>query len=403
MRRLLILASLVVFVDTMFFAAIVPLLPGLSDEFGLSKTEAGMLSGSYAAGTLLAAIPAGILASRWGPRPTTLLGLGVMTVTVLVFAFAESAPLLISSRFLQGVAGACSWAGALSWLVAASPQDRRGELIGSAMAAAIVGVLVGPAVGAAADVLSRAAVFSAVGAMGIGLAVLTLRIPPPAATGKANLEAFGAALRSAPVRFGFLLILVPGMVFGSIDVLVPLEMDALGASAIAIAVVFLASAGLEAIVAPIAGRVSDRRGRFLPCAVGLAAAVGTMLLIQVPEVAWALGAVVILAAPLVGTAWSPAMAMLSDGSEAAGLDLGLAFGFTNLGWGIGHTLGGVVGSAVADAGGNDLAYTGLAAICALALAALMARRRAVESALSLSSPSNAAAGPAEALAMRTPS
>ncbi len=39
MRRLLILASLVVFVDTMFFAAIVPLLPGLSDEFGLSKTD----------------------------------------------------------------------------------------------------------------------------------------------------------------------------------------------------------------------------------------------------------------------------------------------------------------------------------------------------------------------------
>ena len=184
MRRLLILASLVVFVDTMFFAAIVPLLPGLSDEFGLSKTEAGMLSGSYAAGTLIAAIPAGLLASRWGPRPTTLLGLGVMTVTVLVFAFAESAPMLIASRFLQGVAGACSWAGALSWLVAASPRDRRGEYIGSAMAAAIVGVLVGPAVGAAADLLSRAAVFSAVGAMGIGLAVLTLRIPPPPADGQ---------------------------------------------------------------------------------------------------------------------------------------------------------------------------------------------------------------------------
>ena len=152
MRRLLILASLVVFVDTMFFAAIVPLLPGLSDEFGLSKTEAGMLSGSYAAGTLLAAIPAGFWPRAVGPRPTTLVGLGVMTVTVLVFAFAESAPLLISSRFLQGVAGACSWAGALSWLVAASPRERRGELIGSAMAAAIVGVLVGPAVGALADV-----------------------------------------------------------------------------------------------------------------------------------------------------------------------------------------------------------------------------------------------------------
>jgi MFS family permease len=383
MRRLLILASLVVFVDTMFFAAIVPLLPGLSDEFGLSKTEAGMLSGSYAAGTLIAAIPGGLLASRVGPRRTTLVGLGGMTVTILVFAFAESGPLLISSRFLQGVAGACSWAGALSWLVAASPRERRGELIGSAMAAAIVGVLVGPAIGAFADVLSREAVFSAVAALGVGLAALTLRIPPPPATGKANLEALGAAVRSTTVRFGFLLILVPGMIFGSIDVLVPLELDALGAGAIAIAAVFLGSAALEAVVAPFAGRVSDRRGRFLPCAIGLVAAVGVMLLIQVPEVAWALGAVVILAAPLIGTLWSPAMAMLSDGSEAAGLDLGLAFGFTNLGWGLGHTLGAVAGPAIADSGGNDLAYTCLAVLSALALAAFLARRSAVEAALAV--------------------
>jgi len=35
MRKLLVLTSLVLLVDTMFFAAIVPLLPGLSDEFGL--------------------------------------------------------------------------------------------------------------------------------------------------------------------------------------------------------------------------------------------------------------------------------------------------------------------------------------------------------------------------------
>jgi hypothetical protein len=119
-----------------------------------------------------------------------------------------------------------------------------------------------------------------------------------------------------------------------------------------------------------------------------------MLLIQLPEVAWALGAVVILAAPLIGTAWSPAMAMLSDGSEAAGLSLGLAFGFTNLGWGVGHTLGGVVAPAVADAGGNDLAYTGLAAVCAIALAALVAQRSAVEAALAIGKTSRVVPVPA---------
>ena len=41
LRRLLIFASIVVLVDTSFYAAITPLLPHLTDEFGLSKTGAG--------------------------------------------------------------------------------------------------------------------------------------------------------------------------------------------------------------------------------------------------------------------------------------------------------------------------------------------------------------------------
>ncbi|HYH61436.1 MAG TPA: MFS transporter, partial [Solirubrobacterales bacterium] len=369
MRRLLILASLVVFVDTLFFAAIVPLLPGLSDEFDLTKTAAGLLSGSYAVGTLVAAIPAGFLAARIGAKKTTLIGLGVMTVTVLVFAFASSPALLTSSRFLQGAAGACSWAGALSWMVSAAPRERRGELIGSAMAAAIAGVLMGPAVGALADIVSRAAVFSGVGVLGIGLAAFALRIPAPPSVGTADMRSLVAAMRSTPVRFGFILILVPGMIFGAIDVLVPLELDALGATAVGIAGVFLASAGFEAVVAPLAGRVSDRRGRFLPCAAGLVASVITMLLIQLPTTAIMLGAVVILAAPGIGMLWSPAMAMLSDGAEASGVNLGLAFGFTNLGWGVGHAIGGVAGPTVADSGGNDLTYSCLAVLSGLVLIA----------------------------------
>ena len=110
MRRLLLLATAVVFVDTMFFAAVVPLLPGLSDEFGLSKSDAGVLSGSYAAGTLIAAIPGGLLAARVGPRRTVLVGLSLMSITGVGFALGEHIVLLDASRFLQGVGGAFSWA-----------------------------------------------------------------------------------------------------------------------------------------------------------------------------------------------------------------------------------------------------------------------------------------------------
>ena len=60
MRRLTLLVSAVVLVDTMFYAAITPLLPRLSDEFGLGKDAAGLLAGAYAAGALVGSLPGGL-------------------------------------------------------------------------------------------------------------------------------------------------------------------------------------------------------------------------------------------------------------------------------------------------------------------------------------------------------
>lgn len=377
MRRLLFLASAVVFVDTMFFAAVVPLLPGLSDAYGLSKPEAGLLSGSYAAGTLVAALPGGFLAAKVGGRTTLLVGLSVMTVTGVAFALADSYALLASTRFLQGAGGACSWAGALGWLVTVAPRERRGELIGSAMAAAIAGVLFGPALGGAADAVGRGPMFTGVALAGLGLIALTLRMPPPPKPDAAVAGGLRVASGSAAVRLGMMIILVPGMIFGAIEVLLPLELDDLGATATAIAATFLVAAALEAVVSPLAGRFSDRRGRVLPSAVGLVASAVTMLLLPLPGSAWLLAVTFVIASPAIGVLWAPGMAMLADGAEQRGVPQGLAFGILNLGWGLGHTIGAVGGPALGDATSDQAAYGVLAVVCVAALATLMTRTEGV--------------------------
>ena len=177
MRRILLLASAIVFVDTVFYAAVTPLLPQFADEFGLSKTGAGILVASYAAGTFVGALPGGWLAGRAGTRATVLVGLTLTGVTSIAFAFAQNVIVLDLARFLQGVGGAFSWAGALGWLIGAAPRARRGEMIGSTMAAAIVGALVGPAFGALAAATSPEAVFSSVALATAALAVFALRTP----------------------------------------------------------------------------------------------------------------------------------------------------------------------------------------------------------------------------------
>jgi MFS family permease len=111
MRRLVAFVSLVVFVDTMFYAAITPLLPELSDRFDLTKTGAGILAAAYPAGTVLGSLPGGWMASRFGVRPTVLCGLGLLVAASVTFAFADSIVVLDVARFAQGLGGAASWAG----------------------------------------------------------------------------------------------------------------------------------------------------------------------------------------------------------------------------------------------------------------------------------------------------
>src|SRR3954465_8392076 len=113
LRKLLFLASAVVLVDTSFYAAITPLLPDLTDQYGLSKAGAGLLAAAYPAGTFAGGLPGGWLAARWGGKPTVLTGLALMVISSIGFAFANSVLMLDIARFVQGIGGAASWAGAL--------------------------------------------------------------------------------------------------------------------------------------------------------------------------------------------------------------------------------------------------------------------------------------------------
>ena len=74
-----------------------------------------------------------------------------------------------------------------------------------------------------------------------------------------------------------------------------------------------------------------------------------MLLFTLPERAWQVVVLVILAAPTIGTLWAPSMAMLSDGAEALGIAQGFAFALSNLGWSIGQTAGSAASAGLADA------------------------------------------------------
>ena len=379
MLRLLVFVATVVFVDTVFYSALTPLLPRYSAELGLSKSEAGVLAASYAAGTLCGALPAGLLAARVGVRPTVLTGLALMAVASLVFAFGRSILVLDVARFLQGVGGAASWAGALAWLIGAAPADRRGELLGTALAAGIGGALLGPALGAVADLLGPRPVFASVALIGAGMMTWAMRMTPVAPE-PPRAGALVTGMRDPVMYAGMWLVALPGLIFGTIGVLVPLRMAELSAGSALIAVVFLVGAGLEAIVSPLSGRAADRRGRLGPALAGVCLAVVPVALLSATHTVWGLAALVLLVSPAVGILWAPALALLSDVAESHGIAQGLAFSLVNLAWAAGQTLGSAGSARLAQTAGDAAPFLLLATLCSasgLAIALLRRRTRVI--------------------------
>src|SRR6266702_4372395 len=214
MRRLLVLVGAIVLVDTMFFTALTPLLPHYVHKLDLGKGGAGLLQAMYPAGALLAAIPGGMAAARFGVKPTVLTGLSLLALTTTAFGLAGSVWTLDLARFVQGVSSAFSWTGALAWLVAAAPPGRRGQLIGSAFGAAIAGALFGPVLGAVASFTGTGPAFGAVAGLALVLAGAAAATPAPTPERPQPLRMLFDALRNRTIQTGVWLCLLPALCFG---------------------------------------------------------------------------------------------------------------------------------------------------------------------------------------------
>jgi MFS family permease len=375
-RRLVLVVGAVVFVDTMFYAAIAPLLPGLAHELHLSRLSAGVMTGSYPVGTLLGSLPAGMLAVRLGPKRTVGVGLTLLAFSTVAFGFLDSAPALDAARFVEGVGGACLWAGGLTWIIAAAAPERRGGLIGGALGAGIAGALFGPVIGTIAGAIGRGPAFSAVVVIALALIVLASSLPSPVPESDQGLRHVAGALRSKRVLAGMWLVALPALASGALNVLGPLRLHRFGAVTAAIGATYLVGAGVEAAVSPVIGRLSDRRGRLLPVRAGLVAAGILIAAFTLPTTALELAVLLVAIDAALGAFWAPAMALLSDAAETRGLEQGLAAALINLAWAGGQTTGSSAGGAVAKAAGDALPMLIVAGLCAATLLALVRRSRA---------------------------
>ncbi|HEX4279951.1 MAG TPA: MFS transporter [Solirubrobacteraceae bacterium] len=373
-QRTVVLIRVLLGFESVLYSVLTPVLPHYEHAFGASKPAIGVLAAAYPAGMIPGALLGGWIATRAGVRRTTALGLLLFTGAIVAFGFGSDIATLDGLRFVQGIACGCIWGGGLAWVIAISPPERRGAMLGSVFASAIFGTLVGPVLGTVAVATGTGVVFACVGGVSLALTAWTLQHPEPP---RAALGA-GAPLRvlakDPRIAIGCWLILLEAGTIGAAGTLLPLRLSRFGASDVAIGVTFVLASLLALRVNPAVGRVVDRRGILLPLSAGLGAMAVLLVLLPLPRSPLVLAGLTVLTLGGPLTAFGlPAVSVMTDAIERIGAALAFGSMLFNLAWATGETIGAPAAASVSRATSDAVP---LSMLGALMLATLLVVRLA---------------------------
>ncbi len=146
MNKKLLNVGLIVLIDMLGFALIVPLLTFFADTFGATPFQTGLLVATYAAMQMVAAPILGRISDRFGRRPVFLISIFGTFIGFVILGFANSLWWLFASRVLSGItAGNISVAQA--YIADVTDEKNRARGMGMFGAAFGIGFILGPALG----------------------------------------------------------------------------------------------------------------------------------------------------------------------------------------------------------------------------------------------------------------
>ena len=447
-------------------------LPDIRRELGVGLTGLEWVVNAYTLALAVLVLPAGKLADAYGRRRAFVGGLVVFTAASLFAGMATSGTTLIAARALQGAGAAFTASAALSIISGSFPEQERGAALGVWAGASAVGLAVGPVVGAMlTEMFGWPWVFLINVPMGVlAVAAAGLFIPESSArapqrlpwravfiwagallslvtalteaarvgwvdsevlalggTGAALLGGLvalerrakrrlvnPALLRSRQIVAANVLSLLSTAVMCNLFFFIALYLQlVLGYSTVSAGTMLLPLTATIVLVAPLAGRLSDRVGRRVPIVAGLlllsAGLIALSGLGERSEVALIVGGLA-LAGVGIGFTTSPIAAAALDGTpvdasgESAGLlntsrMIGLSLGIATMGALIasgGDVLAGGAGARAAFVSGLSDALrvnAGIAFTGALIAIAMMRRGTQPQSGRSPSAEALAAARP----------
>ena len=175
---LLLAVNLLNYVDRQILYA---LLPAIQRDLSLSDTQAGGLASAFMVVYMLAALPIGYVADRWGRKPWITAGIGLWSVATAASGLARGFFGIFAARAAVGIGESSYGAISPSFVAEHFPPERRGRVLALFSMAIPAGSALGYALG---GLLGQAwgwrNAFYLVGLPGLFLMLLTLRLKDPA-------------------------------------------------------------------------------------------------------------------------------------------------------------------------------------------------------------------------------
>jgi multidrug resistance protein len=340
------------FVDSLLYSVIVPVLPVYADQLDASTTAIGALYAMYAIGLVVAAPVLGRWSDRVGRRKAVLLGSAGIVVTTALYAVAGTFPLLVAARVLQGVAAAAVWTAGIALVAETVPEHRVGRAMGTVMAAMSAGLILGPPVGGALEQAGghRLLFGVLVGVCTVAGLTQAALIRDATGAGQAR-DPVGGLLRDPRLRGTVVAVFLVASALSMLEPIMPLELaDRFNAGPLLIGLIFGAATLANGAASPLTGAIADRvdRGRLM--ALGLVGAGVLMGALAVPA-----PDILVVAAVLVGFAVAYGFVIVPALSELAAVarthgNTGYAtvYAAFNISYSLGMLLGPLAGGAGAD-------------------------------------------------------
>lgn len=247
---------------------VMPLRALYGRQIGASSAEIGLMTTSFLLAGFLATPGIGWLSDHFGYKNVLWIGLMLHAVLMLAYIFVQDPLMLIGLRGLEGVASVSVLPPTRAMMNALAPRGRQGEALGLLSAAQTTGILIGPAVGALLASQAGYTLSFIIASIPLVLAaigtVLFLRGQAEqdvdSSTSDQRTALSGLFTRPLLLTYGLQLILM--MSNGVVMAIWSLYMLDRGATLPLIGLSYTTFAMPIIFIAPLAGRLSDRYGRY---------------------------------------------------------------------------------------------------------------------------------------------